>query len=68
MHGKPPSADEIRNAIARVLEYAEEINKQLQHVHKFCPYGPLNGFAGRLKKLDERTSVFVLRGMGFGVA
>ena len=68
MHGKTATDNDVRNAIARVLEYADEINKQLQRKHGLKPFGNLKGFAGRSKKLDKRTSRFVLKGMGFPVA
>jgi len=68
MHGKQTSEDKIRNAIARVLEYAGEINQQLSKKHGLKPFGNLKGFAGRAKKLDKRISRFVLKGMGFAIA
>jgi hypothetical protein len=68
MHGKRASDDRVRNAIARVLEYASEINQQLSTKHGLKPFGSLQGFAGRSKKLDKRTSRFVLKGMGFALA
>lgn len=68
MHGKPASDDKIRNAIARVTEYAEEVNNQLYSTNKTKPFGPLKGFAGRLKKLDAKTTRYMLRGMGFTIS
>lgn len=68
MHGKKASDDRIRNAIARVLEYAEAINNQLHQKYGLKPYGSLQGFAGKSKKLDKRTSRFLLKGMGFAIA
>jgi hypothetical protein len=68
MHGKGASDDKIRNAIARALEYAEEINKQLDGKHGLKPYGNLKGFAGKSQKLDKRTSRFLLKGLGFSIA
>ncbi len=68
MHGKPTSDDRIRNAIGNVLEYAEAINKQLHEKHKLRPFGKLRGFSGRAKKLDKRTTRFLLKGMGFNIA
>ena len=59
MHGKGATDDKIRNAIARVLEYAEEVNKQLDAKHGFKPFGNLKGFAGKSKKLDKRTTRFL---------
>lgn len=68
MHGKGATDDKTRNAIARVLEFAEEVNSQLDTKHGFKPFGKLKGFAGRTKKLDKRTSRFLLKGMGFAIA
>lgn len=68
MHGKKTSDDRIRNAIASVLEYADEINKQLDAKYGLKPYGDLRGFAGKSKKLDKRTSRFLLKGLGFAIA
>ena len=66
MHGKMATDDQIRNAIARVFKYAEDVNKQLHEKHQLKPFvDDLRGFAGRLKKLDRSTSRFVLMGMGF---
>ena len=65
MHGKGATSDQIRNAIARALEYADEVNSQLNRKHGLRPFGSLKGFAGRAKKLDTRTSRFLLKGLGF---
>ena len=64
MHGKYANDDEIRNAIACVLNYAEEVNKQLNEKCQLKPFGKLKGFAGRSGKLNKSTSRFVLLGMG----
>ena len=68
MHGKSATDDRLRNAIARVLEYAEAINAQLSKEHGLRPFGHLRGFAGRAKKLEKRTTRFMLKGMGFNIA
>jgi hypothetical protein len=68
MHEKAASDDQIRNAIARALEYAEELNQQLHTKHGLRPYGNLKGFAGKSKKFDKRTTRFLLKGLGFGIA
>jgi len=65
MHGKTTTDDEIRNAIACVLTYAEEVNEQLYATHQLKPFGDLRGFSGRAAKLNKSTSRFVLKGMGF---
>jgi hypothetical protein len=68
MHGKNATDDTIRNAIARVLEYAEEINTQLDEEYGLKPFGRLQGFSGNAKRLDKRTTRFVLKGMGFNIS
>ena len=69
MHGGRASEDRMRNAIAHVLDFAEAANRQLDRKHGIAPFsGYWRGFAGRLKKLDERTTRFMLKGMGFGVS
>ena len=68
MHGKTTTDDKIRNAIARVLEYAEEVNKQLEEKHTLKPFGKLQGVTSKTKKLDKRTTRYLLKGMGFTIA
>lgn len=69
MHGKKAKAADIRNAIACVLEYAEEINRQLGRKYGIKPFRDnQRGFSGRLRKFDEKTSRFVLKGMGFNLS
>ncbi len=68
MHGKPTSDGKLRNAIAEVLWYAEEINKQLTGKAGFKPFcSSLQGFSGSAKKLDKSTSRWILKGMGFEI-
>ena len=69
MHGKETKIADIRNAIACVLGYAEEINRQLDEKYDIKPFcDDQRGFAGRSRKFDERTSRFVLKGMGFNLS
>lgn len=63
MHGKTTTEDEIRNAIACVLKYAEEVNEQLYATHQLKPFGDLRGFGGRATRLNKSTSSFVLKGL-----
>ena len=66
MHGGVSTEERMRNAIARVLEYGGAVNKQLNTKFKIKPFsGNYKGFAGSLKKLDARTTGFMLKGMGF---
>ena len=69
MHGSEASTDRMRNAIGRVLEFAEAVNAQLNERYQFRPFsGYWRGIAGRLQKLDARTTRFMLKGIGFGIA
>jgi len=66
MHGGAASEDRQRNAIGRVLEFAEAANEQLHQNCQLRPFcGFWRGFAGRLQKLEPRTTRFMLKGMGF---
>ncbi len=68
MHGGTASDDRLRNAIGRVLEYAEAVNAQLQSKWKMKPFrGDWRGFSWRKEKLDPRTTRYMLKGMGFAV-
>jgi hypothetical protein len=70
MHGKGTEPAQLREAISRVLQYAEQINVFLDQrrvgFHPFC--GDLRGFVGRLESMDKATSRWVLKGMGFQIA
>lgn len=68
MHGKTATDDRIRNAIARVLDYAAAVNAQLQAKHGLKPFGKLQGFSGAAQKLDKGTTRFLLKGMGFSLS
>lgn len=60
---------QLRNAIAAVLQYAEEINEQLEKkagIKPFC--NSLKGFKGRKTPLDRSTTRWVLKGMGFNIS
>ena len=68
MHGKDVSDPDKREAISRVLYYAERTNLQLSGNPDIglTPFtGDLRGFIGRLDSLDPRTSRWILKGMGF---
>ncbi len=68
MHGKATSPERIRNAIARVVEYADAANDQLHSKHGLKPFGPLRGFKGRATSLEKSTSRWVVKGMGFDLS
>jgi len=66
MHGKGATKAQMRNAIAAVLWYAEEMNEQVRKKAGFMPYcQDLRGFTGRGEALDKATTRWMLKGMGF---
>jgi hypothetical protein len=67
IHGKSVSDDEVREAIADILEYAEAFNSEVQSLAGFKPLGDMRGFKGRADCLDKRTTKWLMRGLGFGV-
>ena len=65
MHGKDPSDDELRNAIANGLEYSRLFNEYVYSIAGFNPFTPsLRGVFGRMKTLDKKASRWMLIGMG----
>lgn len=68
MHGKTVSDQRTRNAIASVLAYSVAMNEQLKNEHGMEPFGNLKGFSGRAKKLDAKTTRFMLKGMGLSLS
>lgn len=64
LHGKRVSDEEKRAAICSALGYCNELDEQVYKDAGFRPFGKLQGFAGRAKKLDKSTSRWVLSGMG----
>ncbi len=71
MHGKGLTDREKREAVSKVLHYAEQMN-ELIAVRKtlgFRPFcGDLRGFVGRLGVLDKSTTRWILKGMGFTIS
>lgn len=64
MHGKKCSDADKREALASVLEYAEEVNAFLKKEAGIEPFGDLRGFKGRAASLDKSTTRWILLGMG----
>jgi len=67
IHGKIVTDNELREAIADVLEYAELFNAEVNKVAGFKPFADMRGFKGRADSLDKRTTKWLMRGLGFGV-
>lgn len=67
IHGKDVGANELRAAVADVLEYADMLNAEVHGAAGFRPVGDMRGFKGRGDSLDKRTTKWLMRGLGFGV-
>lgn len=68
IHGKEISNNELREAIADILDYAEAFNEEVYRVAGFKPLADMRGFKGsRANTLDKRTTKWLMRGLGFGV-
>jgi hypothetical protein len=66
VHGKNITDADHRKAIVRVLEYSENMNDLVQRLAQFKPFTTnLRGFAGRGDALDERTTSWLMKGLGF---
>jgi hypothetical protein len=65
MHGKGATDDQMRNAIAHVLEYARGLNDCTTKLGGPKPFGDLRGFKGAGQGLEKKTTRWVLKGMGF---
>jgi len=69
MHGRGLDESEVREAVSRVLYYAQQMNEFIQARAGFRPFvGDLRGFVGRLEAQDAATSRWILKGMGFNLA
>ena len=67
VHGKSVSERDQRTAIIYIVEYAEEINSELQEKANFSPFkADQRGYAGRRVTLPDATSAWVMKGLGFG--
>ena len=67
VHGKRVAEKDQRTAIVFIVEYAEDINAQLQDKANFSPFkADQRGYAGRRTILPEATSAWVMKGLGFG--
>lgn len=67
IHGKAVTDNELREAIADVLEYAEAFNSEVNAIAGFKPFADMRGFKGRADSLDKRTTKWLMKGLGFGV-
>jgi hypothetical protein len=70
MHGRQPDEGRQREAICKAMHYAKEMNELIAVTNKygFRPFsGDLRGIVGRLEALDQSTTRWILKGMGFAI-
>ena len=65
MHGKTVPDAEIRKAITVVLKYSSKLNDEVRKIAGFSPFGSMQGFKGRSKPMDTKTTEWLLKGIGF---
>lgn len=66
IHGKSAIPAEQRKAIIRLLDYAEAMNDLVHTKARFRPFTPtLRGFTGPTQSLDQSTTSWLMRGLGF---
>lgn len=66
IHGKSASPADQRKAIIRLLDYAEAMNTLVHDKARFRPFTPtLRGFTGQTQPLDQSTTSWLMRGLGF---
>ena len=72
MHGGTASDEEMRQAIVVIIEYAEKFNEFMKSIFihdktPFTPFGRLSNVFGRIKTHQEKTTGWILKGMGFNI-
>lgn len=66
VHGKKTTDEEKRKALIAVLEYAKELDAFINEKAGFRPFTvDTRGFTGRREALDNSTTRWLMRGLGF---
>lgn len=64
-HGKPLTDAQARKCLADALEFATAFDEFVSKVPQgFSPFGSMQGFKGAKAALSEKTTYWVLKGMG----
>jgi hypothetical protein len=64
VHGKGISDANARQALVDVLDYATELNKFVEDIAGFRPFGDMRGFKGNGQPLDKAKTAWLLKGLG----
>lgn len=65
IHGKSVPNVDSRRCLAELLDFATELDKEVQAAAGFSPFADMRGLNGSRTSLDKATTRWVLRGMGF---
>ncbi len=65
IHGKKPAQKILRDAISGAFDYIIALGQQVEGKTDKNPFGDLRGLAGKAALMDETTTFWVLKGMGF---
>jgi len=68
LNGQRTSGKEKREAIGRVLDYARALNRFVNRLAKFKPFGDQRGSDGCAESLNKATTRWMLKGMGFSLS
>jgi len=68
VHGKTAVSDaQKRKAIIDILEYARDLNDFIEDIAGFKPFGDLRGVKGRKQPLENKTTRWLMKGLGFSL-
>jgi hypothetical protein len=67
MHGKSVTEAKVRSGISDALLYTDGLYIIMRDQHSLKVCGNYQGFSGRAKKHDRKTSRLILKGLGFSL-
>lgn len=68
LNGQRTLAKEKREAIGHILDYAQALNRFVNSLAKFKPFGDAKGSDGCAESLNQATTRWMLKGMGFSLS
>ena len=68
LNGQRTQEKEKREAIAHALDYAQGLNRFVNGLAKFKPFGDQKGSNGCAESLGKSTTRWMLKGMGFSLS
>ena len=68
LNGQRTPEREKREAIGHILDYARALNRFVNRLAKFKPFGDQRGSDGCAESLNKSTTRWMLKGMGFSLS